>query len=149
MLAVLEESGIQNVTIDELVARDDAVRRPFEVSITVGVAGQVSGYMFLQAGMASASALAEEISRFFDVPVDEPGTFGPMHRAALAELANQISGRATMYLSDLGVDANITPPTVLTGDQLTMAVADHLEFHDAAVHGPTGDLNLVVGLQES
>lgn len=138
-----------NVKIGDPVVRVSAPSVPFEVSVSVGMAGSLRGYMLLQSPLTAALAVANELSRLMDVPVENPTTFGPMQRAALAELANQISGRATMYLADLGLDTDITPPTVLIGDGVTMAVSDQVQFVDAAVHGPGGDLNLVVGLQAS
>lgn len=121
----------------------------FEVSVSVGIAGARKGYMFLQTDFPTALALAQELSRALGVALDDPDNFGSMHRAALAELANQVSGRATMYLSEIGVEASITPPSVLTGTGVTLAVADGLQFYDCAVTGPMGAFDLVVGLQES
>lgn len=105
--------------------------------------------MFLQTDFPTALELARELSRALDVPIDNPDEFGPMHRAALAELANQVSGRATMYLSELGVEARITPPSVLTGTGVSLAVADGLQFYDLPVSSTIGTFDLVVGVQES
>ena len=146
MIAVFEESGFTGLRIDDLAARLPDATPVFEVSVSVGVAGQLKGYMFLQASLEVATSVAREISRLMGIELDRPNEFGQMHRAALAELSNQVSGRAMMYLSEMGIDADITPPTVLTGTQVSMAVADGLQFHDTALHGDAGDLNLVVGL---
>jgi CheY-specific phosphatase CheX len=149
--AVFEESGVTGITVGEIVPRDasSAPSQTFQVSVSVGIAGGIKGYMFLQTDLTIALALAKELSRALDVPLDDPDDFGQMHRAALAELANQISGRATMYLSESGVDARITPPSVLTGTSVTLAVADGLTFYDIVVAGEMGRFTLVVGLQES
>ncbi|HKK47651.1 MAG TPA: chemotaxis protein CheX [Alkalispirochaeta sp.] len=149
--AVFEESGVSSLQVGEIVPRESstAPSQTFQVSVSVGIAGGIKGYMFLQLDTTTASALAQELSRSLGVPLDDPEEFGSMHRAALAELANQISGRATMYLSEAGVDARITPPSVMTGSGITLAVADGLRFYDTAVAGPGGTFALVVGLQES
>jgi CheY-specific phosphatase CheX len=148
--AVLSESGITSMHIGPLTERPrGSTPRSFEVSISIGVAGALRGFMFLQADFLSAAELAREISFRLGVPLENPEIFGAMHKAALAELANQVSGRATMYLADLGLDTNITPPTILTGSGIMMGVSDQLEFHDARLSGPTSELNLVVGLQAS
>lgn len=123
-----------------------ADRAGFQVSVSVGVAGQIRGFMFIQSDLASALGIANALGAQLGVPIEDPTVLGPMQRAALAELTNQVSGRATMYLSELGVDANITPPTVLTGDTVSMAVAGNLEFYAFAIHSELGDLNLLLGL---
>ncbi|MFW5828365.1 MAG: chemotaxis protein CheX [Alkalispirochaeta sp.] len=148
--SVFEESGVSGLQVGEIIPRESntAPSRTFQVSVSVGLAGAIRGYMFLQSDTATASALARELANGLGVPLEEPEEFGQMHRAALAELANQISGRATMYLSEAGVDARITPPSVLTGSSITLAVADGLHFYDTSVSGPAGTFALVVGLQE-
>ncbi|MEX2443659.1 MAG: chemotaxis protein CheX [Alkalispirochaeta sp.] len=148
---IFEESGVAGISVGEIVPRDSnsAPSRTFQVSVSVGIAGAIKGYMFLQSDITTASALARELSRVLEVPLDDPDEFGRMHRAALAELANQISGRATMYLSESGLDARITPPSVLTGTGVTLAVADGLHFYDIAVDGTMGRFDLVLALQES
>lgn len=148
--AVLAESGVKNMHIGTPAERPRGSKpQSFEVSISIGVAGALRGFMFLQADFASAAELAREISLSLGVPLEDPEVFGTMHKAALAELANQVSGRATMYLADMGLDTNITPPTILTGSGIMMGVSDQVQFHDARLSGPTSELNLVVGLQAS
>ncbi|MFW5693725.1 MAG: chemotaxis protein CheX [Alkalispirochaeta sp.] len=148
--AVFTESGLSGIAVGDFVPRESntAPSQTFQVSVSVGIAGGIRGYMFLQSNIAVASELARELSRVLDVPLDDADEFGPMHRAALAELANQISGRATIYLSERGIDARITPPSVLTGSTVTLAVADGLHFYDATISGTMGTFTLVVGLQE-
>lgn len=148
MLDVLSESGFTDLTVSEARPRGDATAPPFDVSISVGVAGSLKGFMFLQAERTSAIAVAGEIGRLMGVAVADEDGMGSMHRAALAELANQVSGRATIYLSEIGFDTDITPPTVLTGSGVSLAVPDGLAIHDAQLDGPQGSLHLVVGLIE-
>jgi chemotaxis protein CheX len=145
--AVLEESGFQNVKIDDPVDRAGGAGRSVQVSVSVGIAGAVRGFLFLQAQLQAATEYAAMLSRQLGVTLENPDTFGPMHKAALAELINQISGRAMMLLAEIGLDADITPPTVVTGDSLDATFSDSLSFVDLGVHCRAGDLAVSIGYQ--
>lgn len=146
MLDVLNESGFSGLNVSEALPRAGRTPPAFDVSISVGLAGELKGFMFLQAERDAAVGFASEIGRLMDVSVADEEAMGPLHRAALAELTNQVSGRATIYLSEMGYDTDITPPTVLTGTGVSLAVPDGLAMHDARLSGPAGSLHLVVGL---
>lgn len=146
VVAILEESGIDGVQVGTATERNSN-QKGFEVSISVGIAGQLHGFMFLEASRASATNQATQLGTALGVPLENPTEFGPMHKAVLSELANQVSGRASMYLSDLGVEVFITPPTVVTGRSVHMAISDHLDVHEVPITAPAVSWSLVVGVR--
>lgn len=114
----------------------------------MGIAGMLKGFLFLLGAKSAAQAHAVLLSEKMGVPLDEPDGFGPMHKAALAELVNQVSGRATILLSDIGIDADITPPTIVTGGGISTSFAEGFSFVDFALQSGAGEMVVAVGYQE-
>ena len=142
---VLDEIGFDGFIVEDPILREETTGRDHQVSISVGLAGAISGFLLLQTGMDVAIAHAVRLSRLLGVVIDDPDSLGPMHKAALSEFVNQVSGRAAMYLSEMGIDADITPPTVITGERVSAGFGESLQFVDVGVRGPDGDLNVAVG----
>lgn len=146
LTSVLDESGFTGIRAEAPVLRDGGPQPPADVSVSIGVTGEIRGYVLIVSTTATAIALTTELGRLMGIELDEPTALGEMHRAALAELANQVSGRATIYLSEIGIDSNITPPTIVTGEAVAVHLPAGLTFHDTAVHAPAGQFTLSVGL---
>jgi chemotaxis protein CheX len=84
-------------------------------SIICGVSGQVQGQVIYGMSLATAdniasSMLGQTISSFDDLAL-----------SAIGELGNMISGNAMQFLSDAGWTCDITPPTVLRGEDVSSA----------------------------
>jgi chemotaxis protein CheY-P-specific phosphatase CheC len=67
--------------------------------------------------------------------------------AAIAEISNQIAGRAITLLSELDIHCDITPPAVLAAPQLQSLVPDLSETSRQTVRGPFGQLTIFLGIQ--
>lgn len=142
--AVLTESGFEGTQFSSPGNRSEKSDERFEVSISVGIAGGIKGFLYLLGGAAPARDYALTLSKFFGVELEDPSTFGPMHKAALAELVNQIAGRVTILLSEQGIDTDITPPTIITGDSITTALASGLTTTEIGIHSSAGAMTAVV-----
>ena len=75
--AVLEESGFKNVEIEDPVERAGGSSRPVQVSVSVGIAGAVRGFLFLQAQLQAATEYAAMLSQQLGVTLEEPGNVRP------------------------------------------------------------------------
>lgn len=145
--AVLRESGFERVRIRPEERPTDLSNATFEVSVSVGIAGGIKGFLLLLGKSTAARDHAVALSNYFGVQLDAPDDFGSMHKAALAELVNQISGRATMLLSDLGIDADITPPTIITGDDISTNIPSGLTLIELGIHSSVGEMTAMVEYQ--
>jgi len=142
---VLTESGFQQLTVNEPVMRDGTESSgTLQVSISVGLTGDVAGFLVLQGTVDVARRYAELLSLQMGVPIEGSDRFGEMHKAALAELINQIGGRATIRLSEVQLDTDITPPTIVIGDSVSAIFAAGMSGSDIEVRGPAGSLFLAV-----
>lgn len=80
-----------------------------QVSIAVGVSGQVKGQVIYGLSQVTATKIASAMMGQTTVAFDE------MVASAVSELGNMISGNAATLLSDSGFECDITPPTLIRG----------------------------------
>jgi chemotaxis protein CheX len=80
-----------------------------DVTVLIGVTGQITGIVLLGFDKATACALAGCIlGRPFD-------TFDELAASGMGELGNVIVGRATTLLAEAGYTSTVTPPTLIVG----------------------------------
>lgn len=89
-----------------------------EVIVMVGVTGRLSGVMALVMARETACGVAGTMMGETVTELDA------MAKSAVAELGNMVAGRATVNLEQLGLSANITPPSVLTGRETEIETLD-------------------------
>ena len=106
-LQVLEEFGI-SARRGELRLEESPLRAD-EVTVLIGIGGQVRGIVMLSMSSSLALWIA---GRMMGEPVEE---LDELAKSAVAELGNIINGRAAMGLEKLGRQINISPPSVITG----------------------------------
>ena len=70
----------------------------------------------------------------------------PMFKETFAELLNQLGGRTTIKLSENGFDTDITPPTILKGDNIYINTNSYGSTAIIKISGKFGDIGLFVGL---
>lgn len=78
-----------------------------EMSVLVGVVGELAGRLVFEASRTTFAKLAEHM---FGASID-----GEMLESFVGELGNMIAGNTARELSNEGVKINISPPTVLIG----------------------------------
>ncbi len=112
---------------------------------SVGLTGDLSGYLLISSDLASAGSLVREMAAGMEGSAEEG--FGPFGRAAFGELGNQVAGRSIMHLSESGFDCNITPPTVITGQEVHYGLPDADVFFSFSASGAFGNLDCSVNLR--
>lgn len=120
---VLLECGFADVDVRNGCSDDETV----QLSVSIGLTGRVKGFFVVGTTLETALGVAHDLGGMMGIDMGPMPTMDDMHRAALSELANQISGRAAMHLSDAGFDTDITPPTIMSGDGLTVRFGNQLE----------------------
>ena len=116
----------------------------YEVSVLVGVLGDVQGQVICGMSEATACSITGRMLGYEVSKMDE------MSKSAICELKNIIIGNASTNLSLIGLRCNITPPILLSGG----AVPDFLKHIQTALAVPldTGcgpiEMNLALRLDD-
>ena len=122
--------------------------KEYELICSLGLTGDLQGYLILRSDIRSAANLVARMASHLGMEMEEKN-FGQLHKAAIGELTNQISGRATMKLSENGIDCNITPPTIITGTNVYTEIFNLLCSLNKKIEGEFGSLNLFVGIKNA
>ena len=138
---VFIENGLSSISTDSTGV-------PFEktsITATIGIAGDIRGHLILYSRLDFAEALVEELFRNMGMEQKVPHT-DPMFKETFAELLNQLGGRTTIKLSETGIDTDITPPTILKGDNIYVNTSSYSSTAIIKISGDFGYIGLFVGL---
>ena len=137
---VLSELLHGDVTRGELSLKESS-QPVLGVAVIVALTGQVEGRLVMAMDEPTSLAVAAALNGQELEQMDE------LTRATVTEVANMIAGRATTALADLGYQFDISPPVLLTGDNMTVA-ADSLEALVVPIDIGIGRLELNVALRD-
>lgn len=90
---------------------------PDNVMILVGITGEIRGQVTLS--MKKQVAMDVASSMMMGMPVTD---LDEMSKSALSELGNMIMGNTATLLFNNGINIDITPPTLMMGDNLSISV---------------------------
>lgn len=85
-------------------------------AIIIGIFGDFRGQVYFTIKRPLALRLAKSIIG------EEAETNDEYFKGALTELCNMIMGNVMGLLGDQGINVDITPPTVITGDNISLSV---------------------------
>lgn len=85
------------------------------VTAIVGLAGDVEGRVLFDMSEGTALAVASSMNGEPMTALDE------LAKATITELANLITAQAVTKLYDLGFDFDLTPPTIITGENMEIS----------------------------
>lgn len=108
------------------------------VHIFLGVAGDLTGTVFLSAGRENALQLASAMTGL------KCADFDDISASALQELLNITSGGAATEFSQMGINIEITPPTFILGDNIDIRVHFPVISVELFIDGVAVYLNLAV-----
>lgn len=103
-----------------------------DILIMVGLTGKLRGQAIFSINKGFALKIASIM--MMGMPVTE---FDEMSKSALSELANMIMGNAATILYNRGIDIDITPPSLLVGENMQITtskmktVCIPLEFNES------------------
>jgi len=86
----------------------------FQLLASIGITGDLKGNLVIAAQAHVARSLAAQLCYTNGITLDSAGD-EELAQAAFAEFSNQIAGRAIMNLSPWNLDCNLTPPTIISG----------------------------------
>lgn len=93
-----------------------------DVAILVGITGTLQGQFVLSFDQKTAAGIASQM-----IKKTSTGGISTQHRSALSELANMITGNATIELSNAGFPCDITPPSLLIGTNIQVTVQEQIK----------------------
>ncbi len=87
------------------------------VAAIIGLTGDVEGRVLLDMSRETAHAIASAMNG------EELESFDELARATIAELANMITGQAVTKLHEIGFNFDLSPPSLITGDNMVVTNA--------------------------
>lgn len=88
------------------------------VAALVGLAGDVEGRVLIDMSRDSAIKIASTMNG------EELNDIDDLVKATITELANMITAQAVTKLFELGFKFDLTPPSIITGDNMQVSNAD-------------------------
>mgnify|MGYP001292099763 FL=1 len=114
-----------------------------EVSILIGVTGQIQGVVMIMMSKQTALNVVGHIT-------GEPyHNLDDLAESAVAEMANVISGRGGIALAALGRETTISPPAVLIGQQGGNVSTLDIPIFAIPLETSCGIIDLQVALREN
>ncbi len=138
---VIEESGF------EAYAANEGPGAPSHAVLSsVGITGGLKGHLMIG---FEASAM-EEMAKRLAKPLGDPSLHAQarFQASCAGELANQIAGRLTNLLAEVGLNCHITPPSVIIGSSLTPSMTSCALSAFLCAAWPFGSVNLSLLLSE-
>lgn len=143
LLQVFAETGIriESIETEESDTQDD------QFITSVGLVGGLRGAFMLRSDASCAGSLLGSMLGDIRVP-EGGGGLTEIQMAALGELCNQVAGRAATLLSDIGVEVDITPPTIISAPAMKSLAPDLRHSFRRVARGPFGRISLFLGFQK-
>lgn len=113
-----------------------------DLMIIIGVSGDVQGRVILKMMQPDALRLAAIMLN------TEVSTFDDLTRSALGEMANMITGNATIALEENGFASDITPPSLILGKNLFVSPVKGAKMMTIAFETKLGRIQVILGLKE-
>jgi chemotaxis protein CheX len=115
------------------------------VAAIIGLAGDVEGRVLLDMSRETAVDVASGMLKSMDM--DAITELNEMGRATITELANMITGQAVTKLHDLGFKFDLTPPALVTGDNMEISNTN-VEALIVPMEMPQGKIEINVAIRE-
>ncbi|WP_028973608.1 chemotaxis protein CheX [Spirochaeta cellobiosiphila] len=111
------------------------------VAALVGLAGDVEGRVLFDMSMKTAISVASKMNGEELASLDELG------KATITELANMITAQAVTKLHELGFQFDLTPPAIITGENMEVSDAD-VEALIVPMELSSGKIEINVAIRE-
>lgn len=145
---VLQEIGFPRIKVQTEKNGSRASPQDTEILAMVGLVGDLKGHLVLHFPPESSIAFVDHLSGHLGM--EGESAEDPQYRkAALSEISNQIGGKATILLSERGVDCMITPPTVLSGTGVQAALPEADDHYMFSVSGDFGVFSCILAIKNS
>lgn len=136
---ILEQFGLTDV-IRVKLEKKETMRIDMDVTAVIGMVGGVRGNI---AYSLSKQTAAKILSIMLGAPVTELDEIG---HSGIGELANMFTGRAATLLSQAGVNCDLTPPSIIFGQDLSFVISS-AQTITVNFETPAGQVEVNLGLE--
>lgn len=112
------------------------------VVIVVGITGEIRGQAVISMSNVAAKKIASAM--MMGMPVD---ALDDLAKSALSELGNMIMGNSATLLFNNGVNIDITPPTLMMGENLQIT-SSQMKTIGVPLISDVGNVNLDISVKE-
>lgn len=112
--AVMPQLGFSSIERKGLAVKVNPIQSEGVLAI-IGITGKYKGNVLYCLEMADAFQIASKM--MMGMPVTE---MNEMAQSAISELSNMLSANASIKFDGMGIDMNISPPTLLYGSRSSM-----------------------------
>ncbi|EJO5346822.1 chemotaxis protein CheX [Clostridium botulinum] len=110
---VLPQVGFSNVTRGEVNLKNNV--ESLGILINLGIVGDIKGNIIYNMDVESGKKIASKM--MMGLPVEE---LNEMAQSALSELSNMLTANASINFSNIGVNVNISTPTLMYGQDINI-----------------------------
>ncbi len=107
---VMPQVGFQRVEKKGITVKESNLKS-LGVMLIVGIVGDVKGNVIYAMSIESAKEIASKM--MMGMPVEE---LDDMARSAISELSNMLTANASINLTNMGINTNISTPTLMYGN---------------------------------
>ena len=140
VVSVLPMLGLTDIKRGNAAVKDKLATAK-EVTVLIGLSQDIRGNVAYGLSDECARNIASTMMGGMPVP-----QFDEMAQSAISELVNMVTANAATNLESLGKSVNISPPTLITGENITARISQvqtlAIEFVSSA-----GTIELNVGLE--
>lgn len=140
---IMNETGFHKASINT-----SGKKIEYSLLVTIGFTGRVHGYLMLQSDLLSADKFVKVLADYVGMEI-ENSKFGDFHKSTFCEIVNQICGRSTIHLSEIGLDSNITPPSIIVGSSIYTSMSDFDIAETYYINDEFGTFKIFIGINIS
>ncbi|APF26973.1 chemotaxis protein CheX [Clostridium botulinum] len=108
---ILPQIGFSNVTREEVTVKNSV--ESLGILINLGIVGDIKGNIVYNIEGENGKKIASKM--MMGLPVEE---LNEMAQSALSELSNMLTANASINFSNIGVNVNISTPTLMYGQDI-------------------------------
>lgn len=116
------------------------------VMATIGITGEKVGFFTISMNLDNAVKVSKFFAKLMEIPIDSDDFSSP-HIEALSELSNQMAGRVVMFMEENKINCSITPPTVMSGGDISINIYSLRQTELFKVEGDYGYFHITFGIK--
>jgi chemotaxis protein CheX len=114
------------------------------VAVIVGLTGKLRGQVIISLNIETAMSIASIMMG--GMPIEK---FDDMPKSAISELGNMIMGNTATILFTKGIGIEITPPSLLMGEKITVSQTSMKTICVPLNLGGNGKVTIVISLEKN
>lgn len=138
--ATLQQFGVNSVK-RKAIEKKEQLKLTQDVTAFVGLVGDARGNIAYSFSADTAKAIASAM--MMGMPVTE---MNEISRSAIAELSNMITGNATIRMSHEQAVVDITPPSVVSGENMSL-ILSFMSTYCVHLDTPLGGIEVSFGVE--